>query len=65
MSVMVYLVIGVVLGLATYRWREKLGGGGRSLLVDGPQTALEWVVIVTAIWPLLLVAGLIALVSRR
>lgn len=68
-GIVMFLVAGVVFGLASYRWRHHFSEGtarpGSHEAGQGLDGRLAWLAVCTLLWPLLLVTGALGQMSRR
>jgi hypothetical protein len=64
-----FFLFGLAFGLATYRIRHLLGEGPSSAadadLEGGARGLAFWVCIASALWPVLVLSGLLAAWKRR
>jgi hypothetical protein len=69
MSILAFLIVGVIFGLASYRWRRHFSEG--TARPDGPGVGQgldgrwAWLTVCTLLWPLLIVTGALGQISRR
>ncbi|MCU0868292.1 MAG: hypothetical protein MUF30_01640 [Burkholderiales bacterium] len=69
LPIVVFVVVGAVFGLVSWRWRHHFSEG--SVRPGGPDAGrgldsrLVWVVSCTLLWPLLLLTGALGQLSRR
>jgi len=68
-SILVFLAVGAVFGLVSYRWRRHFSEGSTRPGAPGAGRGLDgrwaWLAVCMLLWPLLIVTGALGQLSRR